>query len=183
MKHFVRFMIVSLMALAAAGCHDDLMMGESYGDGRAMVTATVDFKPMSSALTRTRAAGNALKGIGSLYVLLYDGNTRQLKKSWKIEEYTVSDEVRKDSAPEYKRPNAETTTKRAVFKLPEDIDFGEYYMYAVANIPDLLVNAEYSGAIQTVDGLKGGHSGAEIHKGRGNANRLMAAVLTELQKR
>lgn len=155
MKHFVRFMIVSLMALAAAGCQDDLMMGESFGDGRAMVTATVDFKPMSSALTQTRAAGNALKGIGSLYVLLYDGNTRQLKKSWKIEEYTVSDEVRKDSAPEYKRPNAETTTKRAVFKLPEDIDFGEYYMYAVANIPDLLVNAEYSGAIQTVDGLKG----------------------------
>ena len=36
--------------------------------------------------------------------------------------------------------------------------------------------------ILTVDGLKGGHSGAEIHKGRGNANRLLAAVLTELQK-
>ena len=34
----------------------------------------------------------------------------------------------------------------------------------------------------TVDGLKGGHSGAEIDKGRGNANRLLAAVLTELRK-
>ncbi len=34
----------------------------------------------------------------------------------------------------------------------------------------------------TVDGLKGGHSGAEIDKGRGNANRLLAVVLTELRK-
>ena len=28
----------------------------------------------------------------------------------------------------------------------------------------------------TVDGLKGGHSGAEIDKGRGNANRLLAVA-------
>lgn len=37
-------------------------------------------------------------------------------------------------------------------------------------------------AVLTVDGLKGGHSGAEIDKGRGNANRLLAAVLSELKK-
>ena len=37
-------------------------------------------------------------------------------------------------------------------------------------------------AVLTVDGLKGGHSGAEIHKGRGNANRLLATVLAELKK-
>lgn len=34
----------------------------------------------------------------------------------------------------------------------------------------------------TVNGLKGGHSGAEIDKGRGNANRLLAAVLADLKK-
>lgn len=37
-------------------------------------------------------------------------------------------------------------------------------------------------AVLTVGGLKGGHSGTEIDKGRGNASRLLALVLTELQK-
>lgn len=35
----------------------------------------------------------------------------------------------------------------------------------------------------TVDGLQGGHSGAEIDKGRGNANLLIVRVLTELKKK
>lgn len=35
----------------------------------------------------------------------------------------------------------------------------------------------------TVDGLLGGHSGAEIDKGRGNASRLLAAVLADLGKK
>ncbi|NIJ44563.1 dipeptidase D [Wenyingzhuangia heitensis] len=34
----------------------------------------------------------------------------------------------------------------------------------------------------TVNGLKGGHSGIEIHKGLGNANKLITRVLFELQK-
>ncbi|NJB82401.1 aminoacyl-histidine dipeptidase [Wenyingzhuangia aestuarii] len=34
----------------------------------------------------------------------------------------------------------------------------------------------------TVNGLKGGHSGVEIHKGLGNANKLLTRVLFELQK-
>lgn len=35
----------------------------------------------------------------------------------------------------------------------------------------------------TVEGLAGGHSGLEIHKGRGNANRLLARVLAALTTR
>jgi dipeptidase D len=31
-----------------------------------------------------------------------------------------------------------------------------------------------------ITGLQGGHSGAEIHKGRGNANKMMAALLNEI---
>ncbi len=34
----------------------------------------------------------------------------------------------------------------------------------------------------TIDGLKSGHSGADIHLGRANANKLMAKVLTALSK-
>jgi len=34
----------------------------------------------------------------------------------------------------------------------------------------------------SINGLRGGHSGADIHKGRGNANKLMGRVLYELKR-
>lgn len=152
MKHFVRHIILFLMIATVTSCYDEFMKQEFIGEGKASVSATLDFKPMSSALSRTRAAGNALKDISSLHVLLYDKN-KNLIKNWKIYGYTVSDENRSNSDAE-NGSSAETTTKRATFKLPEEIGFGKYYMYAVANIPDLLTNTAYSEAIQTVDGLK-----------------------------
>lgn len=129
------------------------MKEETIGEGKASISATLDFKPMSSALSRTRAAGDALKGINSLHILLYDHSTKKLINSWEIEEYSVSDEKRDDTNAENGN-SAETSTKRATFKLPEEINFGKYYMYAVANIPDLLTNTAYSDAIQTIDELK-----------------------------
>ena len=152
MKHFVRHIILFLMIATVTSCYDEFMKQEFIGEGMASISATLDFKPMSSALSRTRAAGDALKDISSLHVLLYDKN-KNLIKNWKIDGYTVSDENRSNSDAE-NGSSAETTTKRATFKLPEEIGFGKYYMYAVANIPDLLTNTAYSEAIQTVDGLK-----------------------------
>lgn len=157
MKHFVLHTILFLMIVTVAGCQDDFLTQETIGEGKANVSATLDFKPMSSTLAQTRAAGGALKDIRSLHVLLYDQN-RILKKQWQIEGHTVSDENRTDNDAEA-NPNgehhtAEAKTKRATFKLPEEINFGKYYMYAVANIPDLLTNTAYSEAIKTVDGLK-----------------------------
>ena len=152
MKHFVRHIILFLMIATVTSCYDEFMKQEFIGAGKASISATLDFKPMSSALSRTRAAGDALKDINSLHVLLY-GEDKKLIKNWKIEEYTVSNEGRNDSDAE-NGSSAETSTKRATFKLPEEIGFGKYYMYAVANIPDLLTNSAYSEAIKTVDGLK-----------------------------
>lgn len=152
MKHFVRHIILFLMIATVTSCYDEFMKQEIIGEGKASISATLDFKPMSSALSRTRAAGDALKDINSLHVLLY-GEDKKLIKNWKIEEYTVSNEGRNDSDAE-NGSSAETSTKRATFKLPEEIGFGKYYMYAVANIPDLLTNSAYSEAIKTVDGLK-----------------------------
>ena len=160
MKHFVRHIILFLIILTVTGCYDEFMKEETIGKGKASISAMLDFKPMSSALSRTRAAGDALKDISSLHVLLYDYDRKELinECKWKIEGYSVSDENRTDNDAEV-NPNgehhtAETTTKRATFKLPEEISFGKYYMYAVANIPDLLTNTAYSEAIKTVDGLK-----------------------------
>lgn len=150
MKRFIQYIIVTLTALAATGCQDDFMKQEIIGEGKASISATLDFKPMSSALSRTRAAGDALKDISSLHVLLYDEGSNLIKK-WKIEGYKVSEENRTDADAENNH-KAETSTKRATFKLPEEIDFGKYYMYAVANIDSLF--EKYSGDILTVDGLK-----------------------------
>lgn len=158
MKHFVRHIILFLMIATVTSCYDEFMKQEFIGEGKASISATLDFKPMSSALSRTRAAGDALKDISSLHVLLYNKDKNLIDK-WKIEGYSESDENRTDkdaeANPNGEHHTAETTTKRATFKLPEEIDFGKYYMYAVANIPDLLTNSAYSEAIQTVDGLKG----------------------------
>lgn len=157
MKHFVRHIILFLMIATVTSCYDEFMKQEFIGEGKASISATLDFKPMSSALSRTRAAGDALKDISSLHVLLYDKDKTLIDK-WKIEEYSESDENRTDkdaeANPNGEHHTAETTTKRATFKLPEEIGFGKYYMYAVANIPDLLTNSVYSEAIKTVDGLK-----------------------------
>ncbi|MDE6159706.1 MAG: hypothetical protein K2F69_06425 [Bacteroidaceae bacterium] len=151
-KRFAQYMIVFFMAFAATGCQDDSITDETTGQGKASIFATLDFKPMASALTRTRSAGNALTGINNLYVLLY-GSDKKLIEKWEIKEYTESDENRDDGNAENGH-SAEESTKRATFKLPQDIAFGKYYMYAVANIPDLFGNPAYSEAIQTADGLK-----------------------------
>lgn len=151
-KSFLHFIIASLSIFAVIGCQEDLMEESIIGEGEANISVTLDFKPMSSALARTRAAGDALKDISSLHILLYNYDTKHLIKSWKINNYFVSDEERAVGDAEYGN-SAETSTKHATFKLPERIDFGKYYMYVVANIPDLLTDT-YSDAIQTVEGLK-----------------------------
>lgn len=154
MKHFVRYIISFLMAFALTACYEELLEDEAIGEGRAVISATIDFKPMSSALTR--ADGNALGDIGSLYVLVYDSQTKELVDGgkWKINDYTVSDEIPRDDADADNGHTAETATKSASFTLPAEINFGKYYMYAVANIPDLLENKDYEESIKTVDGLK-----------------------------
>lgn len=153
MKIFLKYIMVSLVIFAVSGCQDDFMKEETIGEGKANISVTLDFKPMSAALSRSRTDGDALKEINSLHVLLYDFDTKSLLNKWNIEDYSVSDEIRDNSDAENGH-SSETSTKHATFKLPDIIDYGKYYMYAVANIPDLLTNPEYSEAIMTVEGLK-----------------------------
>lgn len=159
MKRFIQYIIVTLTALAATGCQNDFMKQEIIGEGKAGISATLDFKPMSSALSQTRAAGDALKEIKSLHILLYNEH-RELLKSWtqnetkqELRNYKVTSKDRTDEDAENGH-NAESSTAHATFTLPDEIAFGKYYMYAVANIPDLLIDTTYSEAIQTVDELK-----------------------------
>lgn len=122
----------------------------AFGKGKATISAAADFEPMSAGLAQTRTAGDAIKDIGSLHVLLYDYDSESLVKSWEITEYQLNDIDRSDADAENGQA-AEASTKRASFDLA-DIDFGKYRMYAVANIPDLL--EAHAEAIKTVDRLK-----------------------------
>ena len=133
----------------AAGCYNDFP-ADNIGKGKATVSATVDFQPLSSSLTQTRSAGDAIKEIGSLCVLLYDYSTGNLVKSRQIARYELSDMDRSDADAENGQA-AERATKRATFELI-DIDFGRYRIYAVANVPDLLTR--HAEAIKNIEGLR-----------------------------
>ena len=50
-------------------------------------------------------------------------------------------------------------------------------------LPIERIQSEGMGAVLTVEGLLGGHSGVEIHKGRGNANLILARVLACLHEK
>lgn len=55
-------------------------------------------------------------------------------------------------------------------------------MKSRASLPVRFVDWEGMGGELRISGLKGGHSGAEIHCGRANANRLLGRILLELNK-
>ncbi len=57
------------------------------------------------------------------------------------------------------------------------VDVKSTMSYTEANAP-----ADFVGARLTVSGLQGGHSGIEIDKGRGNAIKLLARLLDELER-
>ena len=154
MKRNILYTLLFLCALVwgLAGCQDDWLAGTD-GTGIGTIHATVDFRPMDTGLAgKSRAAGDALKGITDLYVLLYDYDTKKLVRSQEITagNYKLDDVGRTDEDAENGK-TAESKTKQATFSL-KDIPFGKYHMYVVANMPDFLSN--YENDIQTVDGLK-----------------------------
>lgn len=152
MKRFISYITAFSMLFVLAGCVRELLQdGTDFGKGESKVSLVLDFKPMSVGLERTKAAGDALTDITSLYVLLYDFESKTLKTSWKIENYSLSDVNRTDGEAENGH-SAESETKQAKFTLDKTVAYGKYYMYAVANIDNLLT--DYSENIRTIDGLK-----------------------------
>ena len=142
MKSFVKF-IVSILAsaLLLVSCVDEKFYTDDYiPDGVSEFTATVDFKAFTPAL-ETRAAGDAIKEINSLWLVIYeqDGNGAwKLEKDGKIEitaadhqlTTSIADNTRPDDVPQ---PDSQTETRtgRASFRLRHKN--GQYKVYAVAN--------------------------------------------------
>ena len=169
--------ICGLLMVAAPSCKDDLLYtdGGPIPEGESIVTAQVDFKPLVEGLAdKSRSAGDTIKSINALCVLLYDvdGNLAEAHSLTLVTgepgegEYRVSDiERKKEDAVDPNGNIAETETPRA--KLSLKIPYGRYYIYAVANMgtefneevkSDGTGSSEavnkYKEAIKTVEGLK-----------------------------
>lgn len=163
---FNRYLFISLFALLGltSSCVDDYFdIDPEVGEGEADVTAKVVFSPVLNALgENTRAAGDALKHINSLLVVVYDKDNKFVEKHlvWNNSQSqgnygcTVENNNNDTDVP----PAAETKTPVAKFTIP-GLQFGKYHIYAVANMGDLS-DPEYTQynlfekGVSTPDGLK-----------------------------
>lgn len=157
---------VLTMALTLAACTDDWLNNEGgqMPEGETCITATVEFLPLRPALdVKTRTAGDAIKDINNLCVLLYDKDGNLVKSYYLLpegsaegedrdSEFKVDDTVRTDADAEGEK-TAESKTQQATFQLSE-VPYGYYYIYAIANMGDLAKQESYKENIKTTDGLK-----------------------------
>ncbi|MDE6162368.1 MAG: DUF4906 domain-containing protein, partial [Bacteroides sp.] len=132
-------------------------------EGETDVNATVEFLPLRPALdVKTRTAGDAIKDINNLCVLLYDKEGNLMKLYYLLPEgssstekndgsFKVKDEDRTNADAEGGRPTAESRTQQASFQL-SGVPYGNHYIYAVANMGNL-EDTHYP-AIKTREGLK-----------------------------
>ena len=100
MRRDIVYTSLLILVFSVASCVDDWFeRPESVGEGKSTVSITVDFRPMASGLTQsTRAAGDAIKEIETLYVLLYDESGSLVEnQSRQILDYEITDEKRVDT--------------------------------------------------------------------------------------
>lgn len=151
MKRDLIYSLLCILFICFTACEDEpLGEDDDFTPGaKSTVTAIVEFKPLVPALNgASRTAGNAIKEINDLWVLLYseDGNLVEMKKIESLQPIAVN---REDLKPG--EPYAESETSRVSFKLV--VPQGRYYVYAVANLD--LDLPKYEESIQTREGLKG----------------------------
>lgn len=141
-----------------AACEDDFPVNEFViGEGESLVSASVSFEAFGSTDLSSRAAGNAMKDIKTLYVLRYNAEEELIEKK-KIDSFHCSlENNNRPSVEEEDKdgnvvtlPSAETKTPVATFQMK--IPYGKYHMYVVANID---IDKEWgdSTAYDTVDKL------------------------------
>lgn len=140
LKLHIISLIAALITIASA-CTDDLLYDPNgIGEGTVRISATVQFEPQASALESRATDGQAMRDINTLSVVLYNVNDTLTPIIYNLrpdEDFTVRTEKNlpddyKNDKDEYLIP-AEESTATASFTLPE-IEVGQYYMYAVANM-------------------------------------------------
>lgn len=119
------FIFVLLASLSS--CRDEIIYDDAVPEGMSRIAATVSFKDFTPAL-ESRSAGDAIKSINTLWVVVYNINGEFIKKE-QIEKFTVND-VRPNQRPDG-GAQAEENTGHAEFSF--NLPNGRYHIYAVAN--------------------------------------------------
>lgn len=137
-SHFYTFILATTLALIYS-CQDEpfLIENNDLGTGMVSPSAIVEFEPSGASLDTRATAGDAMKDIESLSVIMYNEdeelaylfNTNDLIKLNK-------NGSTNDLPTDYSGTPAESSTRRATFTLPQ-VHVGKYYIYAVANMGDL----------------------------------------------
>ena len=152
------YLLTYFISILVVSCADDFPYRDvEIPEGEGILSATVTFTPTAvSDLGATRTPGNELNSIESLCVLVYDKQKHLVKKYAKTDlknyddtkDYTV--DADKDHLDGNEAHTDEKTTARATFQIP-DLPYGQYYIFAVANMGDL---SEYKSEIEDVEGLQ-----------------------------
>ncbi|MDE5568659.1 MAG: hypothetical protein K2J12_09495 [Muribaculaceae bacterium] len=149
------YISVLLFTMAFAACKDDIIYNpQEIPDGEGDLYAEMTITLPNSVALGSRTPGNAIREIKSLCVLIYNKNGNLYRKVTQNQMVDYEETVNKDMPGDALDGNgahqAQTETVGATFKL-RNVPYGEYYIYAVANMGDL---SAYEDKIQTVDGLK-----------------------------
>lgn len=155
---YILLIIASVTGLAS--CKDDLIYDPSgVDDGEATVEATLFFENFNpGVLGGSRSAGDVVKQVENLCVLLYD-DAGKLRYSFygtdgnrgSFEALSI-DQGGNSSRPDDGETSAESKTPSASIRFA-GVPNGYYRIYAVANMGDVAHNS-HSSDVQTVEGLK-----------------------------
>ena len=151
MKRSVLFCFWMLLCMTAC-VDDEIRSFDALPEGETTVNVTVEFQSLTPALATRAVAGDTIRKIRDLCVLVYGVDGKLIKnypikwKDGKVSGYIEGEQVRKGDTL------AESATPYARFNLK--LPYGRYHIYAVANMGDLTSPAEVTEAIQTRDGLK-----------------------------
>ena len=126
-EHIFSTVLTTLaMTAALTGCADELMCESAeIPDTDVEIRGEVMYKPLVQTKVQTRAnapGGAEYKGIKSLYVFFFDSEKKIVEEySGDIKDFTSAS-------------SESATLERVIFK--KKVKAGQYYVYAVANIPD-----------------------------------------------
>lgn len=153
---------ILFLAFCLLSCNDDLPFEEAgLMDGKSEVEATLYFDPITPATlgTSSRAAGDAIKHIENLCVLVYNAKgfyetsfygTTDDKGSFTL--LDIDQEGNTERPGDDKETSAESKTPKA--KVRFTLDNGSYKFYAVANMGNLVSTQDDIDKVATENLLK-----------------------------
>ena len=162
--------LVFVMGCITWSCADDLIYEQSnyYNDGT--LHMSIAFEPLYGVENTTRTSGKAIGDLKSLVILFYDLDGKLVNSltqwgeakgdgdadilDWKLnqsENYERPEKQPEDTPAD--AVQSKDSTALATFRI-QNIPYGKYRIYAVANIEDLITGENTKEAVKTESGLK-----------------------------